>query len=104
MHLGQTARFVRDKKRLTLREAASKLGISHVHLCNIENNNVKASLDLLSKIREVYGVDLIVLAWCLYGDPEQLPPAVRGPMKALAEAWKREFEDLVSSKQEEKDE
>jgi transcriptional regulator with XRE-family HTH domain len=97
MHLGKTARYVRDRKQLTLREAAAKLGISHVHLCNIENNQAAASLQLLEKMKDVYGVDLVVLAWCLHGDPERLPASVRGPMKALAAAWKRELGDLVDA-------
>ena len=99
MHLGQTARYVRERKQLTLREAAAKLGISHVHLCNIENNHAVASLQLLEKIKDVYGVDLMVLAWCLYGDPDRLPTSVRGPMKALAAAWKNELGDLVNAPQ-----
>src|SRR3954469_15290400 len=91
MHLGQTARYVRERKQLTLREAAAKLGISHVHLCNIENNRAVASLQLLEKMKDVYGVDLIVLGWCLYGDLNRLPPAVRAPMKALGDAWMKEL-------------
>src|SRR6266542_3429912 len=104
MHLGQTARYVRERKSLTLREAAAKLCISHVHLCNIENNRATASLQLLEKMKEVYGVDLMVLAWCLHGDPERLPTSVRGPMKALAKAWKSELGDMVNHPHEGKDE
>jgi transcriptional regulator with XRE-family HTH domain len=91
MHVGKTARYVREQKGLTLRAAAEMLEISHVHLCNIENNRAVASLQLLEKMKEVYGVDLIVLGWCLYGDLNRLPPAVRAPMKALGEAWKKEL-------------
>jgi hypothetical protein len=104
MHLGQTARYVRERKRLTLREAASSLGISHVHLCNIENNHAVASLQLLEKMKGVYGVDLMVLAWCLHGDSERLPASVRGPMKALAAAWKSELGDMVNAPRAGKDE
>jgi transcriptional regulator with XRE-family HTH domain len=100
MHLGKTARYVRERKGLTLRTVAEMLGISHVHLCNIENNRAVASLQLLEKMRDVYGVDLIVLGWCLYGDLNRLPPAVRTPMTVLGEAWKRELGDLVEPLQE----
>jgi transcriptional regulator with XRE-family HTH domain len=95
MYVGKTARYVREKKGKTLRAAASLLDISHVHLCNIENNRAVASLQLLEKMELVYGVDLIVLGWCLFGDLDQLPLAVRAPMKALGEAWKRELGDLA---------
>src|ERR1700674_777414 len=91
VHIGKTAKLIREKKKLTLRDAASSLGISHVHLCNIENNHAVASLQLLEKMKNLYDVDLAVLGWCLYGDPEKLPTAVRGPMKKLAEAWKKEL-------------
>ena len=91
VHIGKTAKFVRERRGWTLRGAAASLGVSHVHLCNIENNHAVASLQLLEKMKELYGVDLAVLGWCLYGDPEKLPEAVRGPMKKLAEAWKKEL-------------
>jgi hypothetical protein len=104
IHLGQTARYVREHKKMTLREAAAKLGISHVHLCNIENNHAAASLQLLDKVKEVYGVDLMVLAWCLHGDPERLPPSVREPMKALAAAWRKELGDIATAEDGREDE
>ncbi len=91
LHLGKTARLVRDKKHLSVRAAAALLGISHVHLVNIENNHSVPSMALLEKMREVYEIDLAVLAWCLYGDEKLLPAAVRAPMSALAKAWKSEL-------------
>ena len=94
IHIGKTAKYVRERKGLTLRGAAAALGISHVHLSNIENNEATTSLPQLDKFREVYGVDLVVLAWCLFGDIEKLPVAVRGPMKALGEAWKKELGEI----------
>lgn len=99
IHLGKTARYVRERKKLTLREAAAQLHISFAHLCNIENNKVAASLNLLEQMKLVYGVDLMVLAWCIHGDPEKLPPAVREPMKALAAAWKSELGDMVTEEE-----
>src|SRR5262249_50712372 len=102
IHLGKTARYVRERKKLTLREAAARLSISHVHLCNIENNHAVASLQLLEKMKEVYGVDLMVLAWCLHGDPDRLPASVRGPMKALAKAWRNELGEMSNATLEEK--
>jgi transcriptional regulator with XRE-family HTH domain len=98
MHVGKTARYVRERKGLTLRAAAESLDITHAHLCNIENNRAVASLQLLEKMKDVYGVDLIVLGWCLYGDLKRLPPAVRAPMKALGEAWMKELGDIATAR------
>ena len=95
IHLGKTAKYVRERRGMTVRGAAAELGISHAHLSNIENNQAAPSLQLLDRFRKIYGVDLAVLAWCLYGDPDRLPISVQGPMKALAEAWKKELGDLV---------
>lgn len=91
IHLGKTAKRVRESKNLSLRAAAEQLEISHVHLYNIEINKTAPSIQLLDKFREVFGVDLAVLAWCLHGDASRLPAAVRGPMEALAAAWRDEL-------------
>jgi transcriptional regulator with XRE-family HTH domain len=99
LHLGKTAKYVRESKRLTLRAAAAQLGISHVHLYNIEINKTAPSMQLLDKFREVFGVDLAVLAWCLHGDASRLPPAVRAPMEALAAAWREELGPIAEENQ-----
>jgi len=96
IHLGQTAREVREKKGLTLRDAAALLSISHVHLCNIENNRAVASLQLITKMKEVYGIDLMVLTWLRNGDSERLPPSVREAARSLAEAWEQELDEMIS--------
>ena len=98
LFLGKTARFVREKKGLTTRAAAELLDISHAHLINIENNKAAPSIALLDKFRNVFGIDLPVLAWCLYGDPEKLPATLRAPMKALAKAWRKELGDDFGKK------
>jgi transcriptional regulator with XRE-family HTH domain len=95
IHLGKTAKLVREKKGLTQRDAAGLLAISHVHLCNIENNNAVASLQLIEKMKEVYKVDLMVMAWLLHGKLDNLPPAVRDAAKSLAKAWESELDTMV---------
>jgi transcriptional regulator with XRE-family HTH domain len=89
--IGKTAKYLRERRGLTLRAAAESLGITHVHLCNVENGKATPSLDLLDRLREVYGVDVATLAWCLYGDVSKLPKSVQAPMRALAAAWRREL-------------
>ena len=93
--IGKTARYLRDRKGLSQREAAEALGITPVHLSNIENDKSVPSPGLLDRYRELWGVDVYVLAWCLHGDIEQLPEAVRRPMQQLASAWKKELGDLA---------
>lgn len=94
VHLGKTIKLVRGKHKLSVRAAAIKLGISHVHLVNIENNHAVPSLALLDRFRSVFHVDLAVLAWCLFGEARRLPESVRAPMKALANAWRQELEKI----------
>jgi transcriptional regulator with XRE-family HTH domain len=95
IQLGQTARFIREKKGLTLREAAAKLDISHPHLCNIETNQAVPSLQLIEKMKEVYGVDLMIMSWLRHGNLDRLPKSVREAAKTLAKAWESEIDDII---------
>lgn len=90
-NLGKTAKYVRRHRKLTLRFAADLIDISHVHLCNIENGKGFPSMKLLEKLKEVYGVDLMALNWCLNCDESLLPVSVREPIKMLAAAWRKEL-------------
>jgi transcriptional regulator with XRE-family HTH domain len=98
MYLGKTAKYLREELGLTQRAAAEALGISYVHLSNIENNKAIPSAGLLDRYRELWGVDLYVLAWCLHGDLNRLPKAVRKPMAELAAAWKHQLERLTQKR------
>jgi transcriptional regulator with XRE-family HTH domain len=98
IHVGQTARYLREVLGLTQREAARQLGISVVHLCNIEHDNASPSPELLERFRGVYGIDLYVLSWCQHGDIEKLPPAVRKSARALAEAWHKQLDVVVQKR------
>lgn len=91
-NIGRTAKYLRSTKGITQRAAAELLGISYVHLCNIENGNASPSPDLLARFSEVWEVDLHVLSWCLHGDISKLPKAVQRPMSELAKAWRSELE------------
>jgi transcriptional regulator with XRE-family HTH domain len=95
IHIGKTARYLRERKGFTQAAAAEALGISQVHLSNIENNKAIPSPKLMERYQELWGIDLYVLGWSLFGDASKLPSAVRGAANALAKAWKKEFEDLV---------
>jgi len=77
---------------LTQRAAAEALGISCVHLCNVEKNKAVPSPALLERFRELWNVDLYVLAWCLHGDADKLPEPLRKLMGDLARAWQEQID------------
>jgi transcriptional regulator with XRE-family HTH domain len=94
--LGKTARHLRESLGLTQRAAAKELDITVVHLCNVENNKAMPSSALLERYRNLWDVDLYVLAWCLHGDSEKLPKGVRKPMAELAKAWQAQIDVVVA--------
>lgn len=62
--LGRTARSVRECLGLTQKAAAEALGVSSVHLSNVERGVTPPSASLISRFTEVYGVDVYVLDYC----------------------------------------
>jgi transcriptional regulator with XRE-family HTH domain len=101
IRLGNTARHLRESLGLTQREAARQLQVTAVHLCNVESNKSAPSSELVNRYRELWGVDLYVLAWCLHGDDGSLPTAIRKPMQQLARAWKQELAEKGTIKRKE---
>jgi transcriptional regulator with XRE-family HTH domain len=95
IHVGKTARHVRQSLGLTQQELADRLGITNVHLSHIENNKAYPSPALLERFRELYGIDLYVAAWCLHGNASKLPKSVREPAERLAQAWKEQLAEVV---------
>jgi transcriptional regulator with XRE-family HTH domain len=95
MMLGKTAKHLRETQGLNQRQAAEKLDVSVVHLCNIENDKALPSAALIERYRELWGVDLYVLAWCLHGDVKNLPAAIRKPAEELAKAWGKQLGALA---------
>src|SRR5207249_1442620 len=62
--LARTARYVREQRQMTQRATAEALGVSFVHVSNVERGRAVPSSALVERYREVFGVDLHVLAWC----------------------------------------
>ncbi len=55
--VGEKLRFLRQKRGVSLRELASKLGFSsHAHLARIERGEKKPSAELALKIARFFGV------------------------------------------------
>lgn len=92
--LGSTARYLRESQGVSQKRAAELLEVSVVHLCNVENDKSAPSSALMDRYRDLWGVDLYVLAWCLHGDIEKLPAALRKPASELARGWKERLLEL----------
>jgi len=95
IQLGEIARRVRKSKGMSQVAAAELLGVSSVHLCNVEGGKAQPSSDLLTRYRELWGVDLYVLAWCVSGDIEALPPGVREAGRRLTAEWRKALGELI---------
>ena len=85
--LSKTARTLRERAGISQREAADKLHISNVHLCNIEMGKTLPSQDLIERMELVYGLNPYVYAWLQFGQTESLPPSLR----TAADALRKEF-------------
>jgi len=92
MNLGEAARQLRESFDLTQRAAADYLGISCVHLCNIEKDKSRPSPELLAKYRAVFGVDLYVYSWCSQPSIAKLPMAMREVTQRMADQWQKMIE------------
>jgi transcriptional regulator with XRE-family HTH domain len=97
MKFGETARELRESFGLTQRAAADRLGVSWVHLCNIENDKSRPSPELMEKYREVFGVDLYVYSWCLRPNLDKLPASMREVTQRMSGQWRKVI-DLRRSK------
>jgi transcriptional regulator with XRE-family HTH domain len=80
------------------KDAAALLGITTVHLCNIENNKANPSAGLIDKYRRLWGVDIYVLAWCERGQSSDLPTAIRAAADKLARVWLRQLDKSMEGK------
>src|SRR5438309_2701224 len=96
IRIGKTARLLRESLGLTQRQVAHKLGVTVVHVSNIENDKAAPSPELMDRYYKNWGVDLYVLAWCLYGDLNKLPPSIRDSANELAKAWKKRLGNVIS--------
>lgn len=93
IHLGSTARLVRERLGMTQREAAERLGVSQVHLSNVERGVSPVSASLITRFSEVFGVDVYVLSYCSKEGGADAPRGVREARQNLAEALLRQLEN-----------
>lgn len=94
--IGSSAKQLRQRLNWTQRETAVQLGITCVHLCNIENNKSNPSPGLLDRYRELWGIDLYVLAWCDHGELDALPESVQQAARKLSTAWSKQINAVIA--------
>ena len=94
--IGTTVRYVREKLGMTQKAAAVALGVSAVHLSNVERGVTPPSALLISRFAEVYGIDVYVLNYCT-GEGDDLPEGVKQARRKLAEALRRQLGDTVKA-------
>lgn len=96
INVGNTARKLRESLGLTQQEMADSLGITNVHLSHIENSKSFPSQDLIDRFRELFELDLYILAWCSdAANEERIPVPLRKHAAQLAKAWECRLESIV---------
>jgi len=99
--LGKAAQDLRGKLKLSLRDAAAELGVSYVHLCNVENCKASPSPEMIEKFHAAWGIDLYMYALAFFPDDRETPKELRSPVKALEEGWKRHIARLLRERSKE---
>jgi transcriptional regulator with XRE-family HTH domain len=94
--IGSTVRYVREKLGMTQRAAAEALGVSSVHLSNVERGVTPPSALLISRFAEVFGVDVYVLNYCT-GKDDKFPKGVKQARRKLAEALQRQLAEAIKT-------
>lgn len=97
--LGTAARYLRQRLKLSQRKAASRLGISHVHLSNIENGHTSPTASMIEKYFEAWGVDLYMLAVVKFSDGKRFPSSMDKVVLELHNAWDAEIEAAIIDQQ-----
>ncbi len=95
-NIGGAVRDIRELVGLSQRVAADELGITNVHLCNIENEKSVPSAELLDRIEEKWGVHPVVFAWCQSGSISSLPKSMRETASKLSALWREHITRDVS--------
>jgi len=92
--LGETAKEIRMAMGFSQKEAAHKLGVTPVYLCNVEKGKAMPSHAFLAKFQEWSSVDLYVAAWCKKSKHSNLPKSVESIAKQLSAIWDQSIIDL----------
>ena len=63
MSIGQAVKLCREATGSTQREAAKRLGISNVHLCNIERGHSSLTRGMAARMQRFWGANPMIVAW-----------------------------------------
>jgi len=96
--IGAAARCIRQAAGLTQAEVAAQIGCSRVHVARIELGTRWPSQSIQEAYRDLWRIDLYCVAWCLFGDVDRLPPGLRKPTRALAEAYQTTIDAIRTSR------
>lgn len=100
IRLGEAARHLRERLGLSQRAAANQLGISHVHLSNIESGKSSPTAAIIEKYYEAWDIDLYMFAVANFSQNDRIPHPLRGAVNELRLAWDSEIESRIASRQE----
>lgn len=90
----KVAAELRERIGWSQKDMATALGVVQSEISKFENGDRIACVDedsLLTRYRELLGIDLYVYAWCKHGDIDKLPSGMRWAASKLTE----EFEEGV---------
>lgn len=96
--LGEAARALRESLGLSQRAAAQELGISHVHLSNLENGRASPRADTIERYYDAWGVDLYMYAVSKFSLPEEIPDSMREAIESLGQAWSEQIDMIVTQR------
>lgn len=104
IHVGKTTRKLRTTLGLTIEQFCEALAgpysppaITLAELEAVEANAIYPPEMLLRRVRDVYGVDLYVLAWLWFGDANQLKEPLRSKVIELTKSWGERAEAAIAS-------
>lgn len=93
--LGKAAQDLRNRLKLSLRDAAAELEVSYGHLCNIENSKASPSPEMMEKFHDAWGIDLYMYALAFFPDDRETPKGLLPAVKVLEAGWKRHIEKIL---------
>lgn len=96
-YIGPAIKTLRARLGQTQEQMAGELGITSVHLSNLENNRSKPSAKFLERAQEIWGVDLYVLSWCEDADLSKLPEPLRAIASDLHRTWSEQLETAMKT-------
>jgi transcriptional regulator with XRE-family HTH domain len=96
--LGKAAKDLRIRLNLSVRQAARELGISYVYLSRVENGHAQFSPATIERFHESWGIDLYIYTAAFFFWRDDLPKPLQKPMKALADAWRKEIVRILAKR------